>query len=263
MVNASMSTAIVRIFTPEGFVIASDGRKTRSEDHVVLSDSEQKIFPAPGHGNQIAYGIAGAVHQTAVGSDVVLFDFVAEAEEAARSIASRKCRDLAGYAVRLCRPIHKHLVDGLASGRIPFLTSDSKSRLGGRGNTIATLLFVGFLDGIPYHVRATFFTVEGRVPEPAVETLLIEPGKPNVYGPSEVYHLMFETEDQRLSEYRRPMRNVGDIDLTEAIEIAKNYIRACSDPQFCDTEECRGVGGLPQIATITRESGFQWVPVAV
>ena len=255
-----MSTVIVRIYTNEGFVIASDGRKTRSEDQSILSDSAQKVFQAQSQANVIAYAIAGVAQLNPEGSDEVVFDFVAEAEKAAGSIAFRKCKNLLGYAVRLCKPIYESLLDGYVSGRIPSLTADPKSRPGQKGHTIASFFLAGFYDGVASHVCARFYTIDGKLADPEVLPYLIEPGKAVVYGPREIYYLMFETEDPRLSAYRRPKRRYDEIDLAEAIEISKNYICACADPALCKFDGCSGVGGRVQIATITPAGGFQWVP---
>jgi len=58
-----MPTAIVRVYTNEGFVIAADGRNLNSEAQPgtdpIITDEAQKIFPAQHHKASLAYAIAG------------------------------------------------------------------------------------------------------------------------------------------------------------------------------------------------------------
>src|ERR1039457_7383111 len=54
-----MSTAIARIWTSDGFVVAADGRQTNSLTREVMTDSAQKIFPVEHPHRKLAYAIAG------------------------------------------------------------------------------------------------------------------------------------------------------------------------------------------------------------
>jgi len=59
-VSVPMSTAIVRTYTSDGFVIAADGRVRGAEDGCVISDTVQKIFPIGGSTPYfLAYSISG------------------------------------------------------------------------------------------------------------------------------------------------------------------------------------------------------------
>lgn len=74
----SMSTAIIRIYTREGFVVAADGRRRRHRptgDWAILSDSVQKIFPIEEEGRSLAYAMAGAA-QIAGEAGQILFDLL-------------------------------------------------------------------------------------------------------------------------------------------------------------------------------------------
>jgi len=70
-----MSTAIVRTYTPEGFVIAADGR-VRNEDGNVVRDQAQKIFPIGGNNiRYLAYSISGTAGIPSRDATEVAFDF--------------------------------------------------------------------------------------------------------------------------------------------------------------------------------------------
>jgi hypothetical protein len=51
------------------------------------------------------------------------------------------------------------------------------------------------------------------------------------------------------------------VPLKDAIEAARNFIGACSDPvaQEIEGETNQRIGGELQLATITPTDGFQWV----
>src|ERR1035437_8402022 len=56
-----MSTAIARVYTPEGFVIAADGRQANNMTKEVVNDSVRKIFSIQHQTRQLAYAIAGPI----------------------------------------------------------------------------------------------------------------------------------------------------------------------------------------------------------
>src|SRR5438876_11478296 len=86
LVCLSMSTAIVRTYTDEGFVIAADGRAIKTEDLSLLSDQAQKIFQIPGQGGLLAYAIAGTAQITVEDSNEVVFDLAAEISKASQEL---------------------------------------------------------------------------------------------------------------------------------------------------------------------------------
>src|SRR5690242_9871498 len=75
LVSEPMSTAIVRIYTQEGFVIAADGRRRRTRDWKIISDHVQKVFPVVEPGRSIAYAMTGTT-QIPAENEEILFDFI-------------------------------------------------------------------------------------------------------------------------------------------------------------------------------------------
>ena len=82
-----MSTSIVRIYTPEGFVIAADGRNYNADTKTVVSDSVQKIFPIEQMGGRLAYTLTGTCEITPRHSNEVTFDLLPWIHEAIRVTA--------------------------------------------------------------------------------------------------------------------------------------------------------------------------------
>lgn len=93
-----MSTAIARIYTPEGFVVAADGRAYDPDNRMVISDSVQKIFPIEQSRRRLAYALAGTAGLTRKNSPEVVFDFVSETAKAVEALAETRPRSLRHYA---------------------------------------------------------------------------------------------------------------------------------------------------------------------
>jgi hypothetical protein len=84
-----MATAILVVYTHDGFVVCADRRKAR-RDGSVVDDDAQKLFPV--NGKALAYGLAGTVQFTN-GCDEIVFDLVSKMHGAVDSVgASDPCR---------------------------------------------------------------------------------------------------------------------------------------------------------------------------
>lgn len=263
IVSVSMPTAIVRTYTNEGFVIAADGRKTKTQDGsvVVVSDATQKIFPVVGQAQSLAYAIAGTVQFTPKDSDEIVFDLIAEISNASQEFASRRSRNLAGYSTRLCRAVNARLAHVQKTGKPFRYPEDAVPLPGEHGRTIAHVFLEGYSGAAPARVRARFCHEDQKLLEPEIITGELAAGCPMVYGPGDVTNLLFKTEDPRFAVYRRKTLLRRDMTMSESIEIAKSYIGACCDPEALKIDEkaCSGIGGRIHIATITAKNGFQWV----
>jgi hypothetical protein len=77
-------------------------------------------------------------------------------------------------------------------------------------------------------------------------------------GSKEVIKVLWDRGDPRLAAYKMESPTT----LSDAISIAKKYIRAYSESEahIIDPKTCSRVGGRPHIATITPSEGFRWVP---
>jgi hypothetical protein len=88
-------TAIVRVYIPEGFMVAADGLKTHSEDPALNIETAQKIIHIDGKGRCLACSSSGVVQITADNSEEIVLDFLKEAKAASsqnhyrRSLASK------------------------------------------------------------------------------------------------------------------------------------------------------------------------------
>jgi hypothetical protein len=240
-----MSTAIARIYTPDGFVVAADGRAYNSDKQKVVSDSVQKIFCI----NQpsrvlMAYTLAGNVGLAREDSEVI-FDFVTETAKAVETLSPRIPKTVWHYA--------KTLSDALLQ---PLALARKALKRETEGEPETWIFLDGYYDGRPKRAHIKFDNQQ--VPEVGTEPELYS-GQVLGYGSQEIFRLM-ASDDPRLEAYRTPPRSYDSIRLPEAVEIAKQNVRAHGDPEALKIDpKCAAMGGRTLIATITYD-GFKWVP---
>jgi hypothetical protein len=260
-IHIPMSTAIARIYTPEGFVVAADGRAYNPEKRTVINETAKKIFQIRDLGRSIAYAIVGTVRIYQDGSNETVFDLVTELAKAQAQLETTKSRNILGYAIRLSRPINELLKRAKDSGRITAYPTSDNPQVNERGSTIAHVFLDGYYNDIPCRATIRFFHENQRLAQPEVLPEGLAVGSMLAYGSAEITHLL-ETEDARFVKYIRPKHRRAEMALTDAIETAKSYIEAHCDPEAMKIDEkfARTVGRPVHIATITPAEGFQWVP---
>ncbi|HUY12394.1 MAG TPA: hypothetical protein VMX16_02035 [Terriglobia bacterium] len=258
-----MSTAIFRAYTSEGFVIAADGLRLRLSDLTIASETVRKIFSIEEPGRSLAYGMAGSIY---TGDDSgAIFDFATEAERAAKALRNRRPGDLTRYVELFVRLVNKSYADAKQDGRISeYATCPNvePSGEGERGNTVANMFFVGYYDGDPAWSNVRFWHDNQRLRSPTGYLKRLRRGQLEISGSAKIANLLFETDDPRFAEFRRPKPpKQEDLTLSEAVEVAKGYIRACSSDAGRQADEnCASIGGHLHIATVTPDCGFRWVP---
>jgi hypothetical protein len=236
-----MSTILLAIRTPEGIVLASDGRKCGT-DGEILSEDVQKIFPIERSKRAcLAYGLAGTT-KLGSGSELV-FDFVAEtALETARLSADGQTQwwqYLSVLTDRLCRSLN-------AKRKRPLNQKEE------------TYLLVAGLYG--KHVKSAHIVFRHDIDSTEAEPVTHQPGYNPKFGSRTVLELI-DKDNSYFSKYAEPKREtIRTIRL--AIDRALADVHAHCDPEALNVEEntCRGIGGRIQIATITFTDGFKWVP---
>jgi hypothetical protein len=243
-----MSTAIARIVTPEGFVIAADGRAFDKIKQVVVSESEQKIFPVSG--TRLAYSIAGTNLITRGETDDIVFDFSIEIPKVLNGLP----RNLIGI---------DQFVENLADGIYAALSAANE--LAGKGKITkwpaperdeTTMILIDGHYGSRAEQRDVVFYHE----RPSLNSLRIERNGGRWIGSQRMIDVLSNWNDPRLAVYKFPFNKPSN--LPDAISTAKKYILAYSDPEAheIDAKESRSIGRRIHIATITTSDGFQWVP---
>jgi hypothetical protein len=275
-----MSTAIVRIYTPEGFVLAADGFSTEND-----LGAEQKIFPATNSPSwTLAYGLSEKAraffHHDETGVDVIV-DFAEECKLTAKRMNSRHPRDLNDYAKTFTRllgdQIFEQITEAKNHGKI--MEEDYSKFMESPRNT--TLQFAGYFEGDPAIATTELYFSR---PEPYVR--LVQPTTQNFdrfhdcWGSKVVLGVLsskdsdftgkFVTAEEVqaashiASRYRTPefvkFLTTERLSLDEGVGAAKTYIEACSDLEAPKIDvKCKFIGGRRHIAKITRSDGFVWI----
>lgn len=244
-----MSTAVVRIFTPEGFVIAADGLR-KYADGRVLSENVQKVFPTQsrlwGH---LAFALTG---WTWVENDSVKMDWASHAKSVAASLESKPIRDTEQYGE-------------LLSGKIRGWVSDNKSKFREYYNQLipqdTKLLLCGYVDGGP-RLSTHRLTFGQKIRHECTEKFSPHQSAAWFSGSPVIKQILLDGTDRNFDRYKTTgLEKLGqeEISLVEAIDVAKNYILACSDPKAREIDKnCEQIGGHIHIATITPQTGFKW-----
>ncbi len=261
LIRIPMSTAIVRTYTPDGFVIAADGRARNNETGAIITENAQKVFSL---GNRfLAYAFAGAVKlgPPHIDSDEVVFDLAAEVRASVEAISPRRYRNLNAYATRIAKGVQRSLERAESGGKIEY-PKQSVLSPAECGCTIANVFVDGYFDTIPSRIKVRLYHYAGRLADPEVFSEKLNQGTPLLHGSVDVADLV--PQDSRFARYRmlpqRPFHESAD--LAAAINISKCYIEAFSGPEALEVDEafCSGIGGHIHIATVTPRGGFQWVP---
>lgn len=270
-VHVPMSTAIVRTYTREGFIIAADGLVRGSDDLKEVTDKAQKVFPFGGIGALLAYSIAGTPCIASRDGTKVAFDFVKRIETATQALSVQRFNTLFDYANRACRPIYRALEAAKREGLMDY-PEPEKLDPGDRGSTIASIFIDGYHKGIPSRVKVRFFHEDQTLAPLEVLPQELATGAPWFHGSAKASTLMFGERQgaskEWLSAYEmESIKLIFHPNETLCIhaQMAHAYIRVCSaapeviamDPK--EREICAGIGGEIQIAAITENEGFQWI----
>jgi hypothetical protein len=254
-----MSTAIVKIHTADGFILAADGRGKSSATGITQSDIEQKIFPITNSGRVLAYALQGMTNSTDTKTQSIVFDIRTAIEESVRSLAETKSRhDLNWYASKLWAPVNEMLIkkiNKLGDFVFPVVVADDPG-------LICQVFICGYYRNISSDSVIQFRHENHKVVRPSVLNFkpTIEPVM--MFGSAEVFRLLFKGTDQRFQEFRSFAMTPDKrkhLSLDEGAEVATNYIRACASEvgREIDPEVCSGIGGHIHVAEIT-PSGFRW-----
>jgi hypothetical protein len=288
MYCAPMPTAIVRIYTPEGFVIAADGY---SDDADAPALNCQKIFATSGTFGTLAFGISmlgGASFTNDVTGANLRIVFGQECQHTAEKLQSYTPRSLNEYAEKFSRLFLEQVQLRIAKGVEEGIVSDSDYSGWKKSRALTLLHFAGYIASgnagnplLPSMATYTVRLADGSV-EPGTALLNIShsPAVGFFYGSQQILSILqsegaqfskhSEREQDRLAlqiwqQYSKPahrdLKEGRGISLSSAIEAATSYIQACSDVKARKIDQqCHSIGGRIHVGTITFEDAFKWVP---
>jgi hypothetical protein len=225
-------TAIVAVHTPEGYILAADGRQTHRTS---FDDETVKLFHSSAHNSEVAWGCFGAVGLPFSGLDS--FDLAEVSIAASKQMEYRDFSSLEEYAMVMATAVYAVLsIYCLKHSAIICCPEE----------VFPGLAFVGYVNG-----KAELAQVEIRhrcrewLPPSAAPLLLRPSGLAIATGSEAVYRALEKAEMLRAPK-----------SLEEGVELARSYIQTCiANNETCD--ECKGIGGRIHIAAVT-PNGFEW-----
>jgi hypothetical protein len=258
-----MPTAIMPLYTSQGFAIGADRRRRNSKTGEIV-DAFKKIFPIPGE--TLAYAVAGSVGITPDDTDDVVFDFREATRMSVASIPPGSAKTSREYARRLSVSIHARMQQAVseANKQGRKITYSVDMPHGNAGFVIAHLFVIGYCEDRPGLECVAFWhkDQDGQVSAPISS---LRQGYPYEfpwagYGSAEIFKRLYVTEDRQFADFIGPKPAILDaLTLGDAVEVAKRYVLACQTPlaRQLDPRMCESIGGRPQIVRITLTDGFQ------
>ena len=253
----TMPTAIVRGYAEAGFVLAADGLVADPVSGEVLERDRQKIFQigsTPAAYCMTGIALIGDKRETRL--DTVFFNFIDQVSRQIEQTSINRASSLEDYAQRICSPIYEEFRTACLQPNIDLPVGLGKEH-GEPGETILRLFLDGYIGKQAERVEVRFFHENGvpGQPRPIREEL---PTGLIHYGSHPV--LVKLRRDN--VEHAGPAIQHESPDLASMATAARNYIEACSDPEYAklDPDICRFIGGRTHIATITLKDGFNWIP---
>ena len=237
--NTDPMTAIVSIYTPEGFVIGADGRRTVSGTRYVATDKAKKIFPLNDR-KRLRCCYAWSGDTILCKTDGTNFSFV----DATRSILLSGVTDGGTIAETI------DLFNGAMSALLflsvgrrlpPDLKTSHQDR-------ICQAQFLCYFDGRRCSFEIEIPLMDGVI-QPARVIALLDPALPafNIFsGSKRVYE----------EQYKHRIE-VGAPSSDEAVKLIRDYIEMCFDFQDTD-EECARIGGHIHIGKLS-PTKFSWI----
>jgi hypothetical protein len=255
-----MPTAIVRIHTSEGFILAADGREKSSLTQATNKDHEQKIFPIVNTGRTLAYALQGMAVLKDADKNSVIVDMATAVKESIESFTQLRSRDnLNWYASKISITVNQKLREqtrNLEGSPFPDVVQNDPG-----------LIFQVFMCGY-YRDKDSDLIIQFRhdnqkIVRPNIIGNRLESEPLCLFGSARVFDALFKRNDPRFQEFKTPMTTPDkrfNLTLLEAEEVAVNYIRACASDigREIDPEVCSGIGGHIHVAEITPTNGFRW-----
>jgi hypothetical protein len=265
-------TALAYVFSAGGFAIAADGFNVLNTEglYEVVSRKAQKIFPITGIGREAASSLTGRITlYNKISDKVPVFNFATEFARAAEEIRNQPARDAGQFMYEVCSIVQKRLRDVKEQGRLERYPSPMGSRLGQRGRSIVVIFLDGYFNDAPYRSGVRFFHDNQELGFEYAPHSLDSASRIHLLGSPSVARCLVDAQDTRLRQYRteaylrglqQESLEITTLTLDDAVEIARNYVAACSDLSAIEVDPfCEWFGGHHQIATITPKDGFQWV----
>jgi hypothetical protein len=225
-------TAIISVFTSDGFVIGADGRSL-GKDKKVACDCSQKIFNFKHRHVSVAYAWCGETHVINE-SNEILYDLNTIARAALNSTVQIAGRSFSLFIQQCCEGILDNIIKTPVVRKVT--NSDSTPT-----ESKARMLLNGYFDRVPF--MAEFYIRE-------TDRIRVQAEKILMPIPSPTRNLFSGCKEQN-ERYAHVLPTTTE----EALKLVSDYIQDCIDNPNPD---CFIVGGRRHIAYLDSD-GFSWI----
>jgi hypothetical protein len=225
-------TAIVSVYTPDGFIVGADGLRMNSSGTVV-SETAQKLFPFQSKDTQLLYSWCGTT-QFYDRDGACIFDFISQSEPLLTAAILYAHADFAAF------------LQFVKAGLYVLLR---QSRLIKRGDSfqinlnseLARMLITGYFKGEPCMADIGIDLENGVLVPPVIRRVNLP-----LHGLRDVF-----SGSKKAFE---PFEDIYPINREEAISFVCDYIQACIN----GPDPGQAYGGRIHVAELT-PVGFAWV----
>ena len=225
-------TAIVAVHTPEGYILAADGRQTQG---TITNDETVKIYHSSTRNSEVAWACYGLVSYPAPALNGGCLDAVESLRAVTKdkNLVEHDFSSLEEYAMKIGEFLHFALVNcsPVACYREEYFPG---------------IVFVGNVNGKPERAKVEIQHSGCQWLAPSIASFTAHRcGLAIGYGPEIVLHGM---ENSKILYAPKS--------LDEGQALAESYIEICIvNNEMVD--ECKGIGGDIHIAAVTPH-GFEW-----
>lgn len=249
-----MSTAIVKIYTPEGFVVAADGKTSDGRTDA------QKVFEVRSEVGTLACCLSNCADISDAKTGVnIRFDSVCSLVAAEPRL--KNADNLQRYADIFSRAFGKKVQEQVLKAKEQRLIHPKGKRILKKGWK-TDLHFAGYFKGSPSITMSTVRFHGAKVSVvPCVTLLGFKFAAGTFYGSERVLQALREG-DARFAQYASPFfGNPKTASISNAIDAAKKYIEACSSlvGREFDPDYCNSIGGDIRTYKIMLSGGFELV----
>lgn len=227
-VESGGMTALVSLYTDEGFVFGADGRSL-DPGGAVTRDDVQKIFGCQSANIRALFGWSGFPILTTRKGD---FDFRLNTLQVAGNVEDQEFSDLFDYAKHIAEALYARLV--LCTKKRPLaLSPDCKE--------LARMAMVGYVDGKPQCVQMAF---------PVNKGVLDLPCRNEAHDPpAPIFHVSGCRSGEKVFESMVKAKKMQPCQTTaQGLSLVERYIQLCANEP---TIGINTIGGHIHIAALT------------
>jgi hypothetical protein len=237
-----MPTSIIRVHTPEGFVVGADGREYDSKTGLPINDNLRKVFTISQRRRRLIYAFSGTNKLMRIAPPHAEEDILNIVHTVVEGLAQSLRGNLESYANGI----------GKALQKLPDREKDK-----------STLIY---LDGYynRHAERATLEIFHDGKSDPKAYPERLSVGEFKALGSANIYAALVGETDERIAKYRSPSWKIKKAErtLADAIELAKNYIGAHCDDEVregIDPEKYHTIGGVGHLCVVRPNGEFDWM----